>query len=175
MTKGRTPDTMMPLGVTMSLERRVALLDWAKRSGAWIVEDDYNGEYRYDTTPIPAMQGLDTGTRPCWDRRFSRTSSRADSSRDMSDLEVVDEAGRRGVVLVAMSPYLGGTAVRRTYRTAFCVAATRRAPSELACRRASATSGWSSASAFAQRAATLSYAAIAAAVSPRASCRAPSR
>ncbi|HEY7861911.1 MAG TPA: PLP-dependent aminotransferase family protein [Gemmatimonadaceae bacterium] len=191
-----TPSFQSPLGVTMSLERRVALLDWAKRSGAWVVEDDYNGEYRYDTTPIPAMQGLDTGDRVLYIGTFSKTLSPAirlgylilplalvaaftrarllldrhsavpeqailadfissghfarhirrtralyqqrqrafvslaarelgglitvDAApagmwlvgwlpRDMSDLEVVEEAGRRGVVLVAMSPYLGGT------------------------------------------------------------------
>jgi GntR family transcriptional regulator/MocR family aminotransferase len=49
--------------MTLSLERRLALLDWARRTGAWIVEDDYDSEYRYTGRPIPALQGLDRSDR----------------------------------------------------------------------------------------------------------------
>jgi len=55
-----TPAHQFPLGVTMSLRRRLALLEWA-RSKALIFEDDYDSEYRYAGHPIPAMQGLDQG------------------------------------------------------------------------------------------------------------------
>jgi GntR family transcriptional regulator/MocR family aminotransferase len=54
-----TPAHQFPLGVTMSLRRRLALLDWARRSRTLIFEDDYDSEYRYAGRPIPALQGLD--------------------------------------------------------------------------------------------------------------------
>jgi GntR family transcriptional regulator / MocR family aminotransferase len=54
-----TPAHQFPLGVTMSLRRRLALLEWARRARALIFEDDYDSEYRYAGRPIPAMQGLD--------------------------------------------------------------------------------------------------------------------
>jgi GntR family transcriptional regulator / MocR family aminotransferase len=57
------PSHQYPLGVTMSASRRLQLLDWAKRSGAWIVEDDYDSEYRYDSKPIASLQGLDHSSR----------------------------------------------------------------------------------------------------------------
>ena len=53
-----TPSHQYPTGVTMSLQRRVALLDLAMRHKACIVEDDYDGEFRYDSNPVPAIQGL---------------------------------------------------------------------------------------------------------------------
>jgi GntR family transcriptional regulator/MocR family aminotransferase len=54
-----TPSHQYPLGVTMSLSRRLALLQWAARTGAWILEDDYDSEYRYAGRPLAALQGLD--------------------------------------------------------------------------------------------------------------------
>ena len=54
-----TPAHQFPMGVTMSLARRLALLDWARRAGTLILEDDYDGEYRFAGTPVPALQGLD--------------------------------------------------------------------------------------------------------------------
>ena len=54
-----TPGHQYPLGITMSLSRRLELLEWAARSGALIFEDDYDSEYRYSGRPIPALQGLD--------------------------------------------------------------------------------------------------------------------
>jgi len=54
-----TPAHQFPLGVTMSLRRRLALLEWARRSRTLIFEDDYDSEYRYQGRPIPALQGLD--------------------------------------------------------------------------------------------------------------------
>jgi GntR family transcriptional regulator/MocR family aminotransferase len=54
-----TPSHQFPLGMTMSLPRRLALLEWARRSRAVIFEDDYDSEYRYSGRPIPALQGLD--------------------------------------------------------------------------------------------------------------------
>jgi GntR family transcriptional regulator/MocR family aminotransferase len=54
-----TPAHQFPLGMTMSLERRMALLNWASDTGAFIIEDDYDSEYRFEGLPVPAMQGLD--------------------------------------------------------------------------------------------------------------------
>jgi GntR family transcriptional regulator/MocR family aminotransferase len=54
-----TPSHQYPLGITMSLPRRLALLAWAQRQGAWVVEDDYDSEFRYLGRPLPALQGLD--------------------------------------------------------------------------------------------------------------------
>jgi GntR family transcriptional regulator/MocR family aminotransferase len=54
-----TPAHQFPLGITMSLPRRLELLAWAKESGALIFEDDYDSEFRYSGRPIPALQGLD--------------------------------------------------------------------------------------------------------------------
>ncbi|MEQ9143683.1 MAG: PLP-dependent aminotransferase family protein [Parvibaculaceae bacterium] len=54
-----SPSYQFPLGVTMSLPRRLALLERAKETGAWILEDDYDSEYRYTGRPLAALQGLD--------------------------------------------------------------------------------------------------------------------
>jgi len=54
-----TPGHQFPLGVTMSVARRLQLLDWAVKSAALILEDDYDSEYRYAGRPVPALQGLD--------------------------------------------------------------------------------------------------------------------
>jgi GntR family transcriptional regulator / MocR family aminotransferase len=54
-----TPAHQFPLGVSMSLSRRLALLEWARLSAAIIFEDDYDGEYRYSGRPLPALQGMD--------------------------------------------------------------------------------------------------------------------
>jgi GntR family transcriptional regulator/MocR family aminotransferase len=55
-----TPGNQFPLGVTMSLARRRALLDWAEARAAWIVEDDFDSEYRYSGRPLAALQSLDS-------------------------------------------------------------------------------------------------------------------
>jgi GntR family transcriptional regulator/MocR family aminotransferase len=56
-----TPSRQFPLGTTMTLARRLALLEFARRSGAWVVEDDYDSEFRYAGRPTPSLQGLDGG------------------------------------------------------------------------------------------------------------------
>ncbi|MGH3144595.1 MAG: PLP-dependent aminotransferase family protein [Rubrobacter sp.] len=67
-----TPSHQYPLGVTMSLGRRLELLGWAASSGAWVVEDDYDSEYRYTGRPLEALQGLDTGERVLYVGTFSK-------------------------------------------------------------------------------------------------------
>ncbi|SRR5579871_271066 len=58
-----TPSHQFPLGATMSVARRLSLLQWAGQNDAWILEDDYNSEYRYRGQPLPALQGLDRNAR----------------------------------------------------------------------------------------------------------------
>ncbi|SDS66819.1 transcriptional regulator, GntR family [Mucilaginibacter mallensis] len=55
-----TPSHQFPMGNTMALSERVKLLNWAKDNHMWIIEDDYDSEFRYNSRPIPALQGLDT-------------------------------------------------------------------------------------------------------------------
>jgi GntR family transcriptional regulator / MocR family aminotransferase len=55
-----TPSHQYPTGVVMTLSRRLELLRWAERSRAWILEDDYDSEYRYASRPVASLQGLDT-------------------------------------------------------------------------------------------------------------------
>src|SRR4030095_10698552 len=68
-----TPSHQFPLGVTMSLSRRLALLEWAQRAGAWVLEDDYDSEYRYNGRPLPALQGLDIENRTVYIGTLSKT------------------------------------------------------------------------------------------------------
>ena len=67
-----TPSHQFPLGVTMSASRRFQLLDWAQRAGCWIIEDDYDAEYRYESLPIASLQGLDANARVIYIGTFSK-------------------------------------------------------------------------------------------------------
>jgi GntR family transcriptional regulator/MocR family aminotransferase len=67
-----TPGHQFPLGTTMSLARRLQLLEWARKSGAVIFEDDYDSEYRYSGRPIPALQGLDVNGLVLYAGSFSK-------------------------------------------------------------------------------------------------------
>jgi GntR family transcriptional regulator/MocR family aminotransferase len=58
-----TPSHQFPLGVTMSASRRFQLLEWAQNTGSWIIEDDYDSEYRYESLPIASLQGVDANAR----------------------------------------------------------------------------------------------------------------
>jgi len=66
------PSHQYPLGVTMSAARRLQLLEWAQRSRAWIIEDDYDSEYRYGSLPIASLQGLDRNARVIYIGTFSK-------------------------------------------------------------------------------------------------------
>jgi GntR family transcriptional regulator/MocR family aminotransferase len=68
-----TPSHQYPLGVTMSLPRRLALLEWARTCNAWIIEDDYNSEFRYAGRPLASLQGLDQAGRVIYVGTFSKT------------------------------------------------------------------------------------------------------
>lgn len=67
-----TPAHQFPLGISMSLPRRLAVLEWARASGAIIFEDDYDSEYRYAGRPVPALQGLDRHGQVIFAGSFSK-------------------------------------------------------------------------------------------------------
>jgi len=67
-----TPAHQFPLGMTMSLERRMEILKWASRAGAFVIEDDYDSEYRFKGQPVPAMQSLDRNSSVVFIGSFSK-------------------------------------------------------------------------------------------------------
>src|SRR4029453_9762369 len=66
------PAHQFPTGVVMTLARRLALLAWAERAGAWVVEDDYDSEDRYGGRPGQSLQGLDRAGRVIYLGTFSK-------------------------------------------------------------------------------------------------------
>jgi GntR family transcriptional regulator/MocR family aminotransferase len=68
-----TPSHQQPLGVNMSLERRIALLAAAQNSGAWIIEDDWDGEFCFSGLPLPTLQSMDQGGRVIYVGSFSKS------------------------------------------------------------------------------------------------------
>jgi GntR family transcriptional regulator/MocR family aminotransferase len=69
-----TPAHQYPTGVTLSLARRFQLLEWARRSGAWILEDDYDGEYRYSGAPLAPLAALDRSERVIYIGTFGKVA-----------------------------------------------------------------------------------------------------
>jgi GntR family transcriptional regulator/MocR family aminotransferase len=67
-----TPSHQYPLGMTMSVRRRFALLDWAARHESWILEDDYDSEFRYVSRPVGSLQGMDARDRVIYMGTFSK-------------------------------------------------------------------------------------------------------
>jgi len=67
-----TPSHQYPLGMTMSAARRMMLLNWAAKRRAWIIEDDYDSEYRFGSRPLGAVQGMDQGDRVIYVGTFSK-------------------------------------------------------------------------------------------------------
>ena len=68
-----TPSHQFPLGAVMSLPRRLALLGYAQAHGSWILEDDYDGEFRYGGAPLAALRSLDAHDRTLYVGTFSKT------------------------------------------------------------------------------------------------------
>lgn len=67
-----TPTHQSPMGVALSLPRRLELLEWARRRRAWIIEDDYDSEFRYHGRPLPALKRLDRDRRVLYTGTFSK-------------------------------------------------------------------------------------------------------
>ena len=68
-----TPSHQFPVGGSMSINRRLELLEWAENNDAWIIEDDYDSEFRYEGRPLASMQGLDRNGRVIYLGTFSKT------------------------------------------------------------------------------------------------------
>lgn len=68
-----TPSHQFPTGATLSLERRLALIEWAKREQAWIIEDDYDSEFHYAGRPTACVQGLDAHERTLYIGTFTKS------------------------------------------------------------------------------------------------------
>ncbi len=66
------PSRHHPMGVTLSLSRRLAILEWAQRSDTWIIEDDYDSEFRYVGAPLPSMRSIDVHDRVIYAGSFSK-------------------------------------------------------------------------------------------------------
>ena len=67
-----TPSHQYPLGVSMNAARRLELLEWARRNQSWIIEDDYDSEYRYASRPLGALQGMESASRVIYLGTFSK-------------------------------------------------------------------------------------------------------
>ncbi|MGH8806684.1 MAG: PLP-dependent aminotransferase family protein, partial [Noviherbaspirillum sp.] len=67
-----TPSHQYPLGMSLSLPRRLQLIEWARRENAWIVEDDYDSEFHYDSRPLAAIHGMDPHQRVLYIGTFSK-------------------------------------------------------------------------------------------------------
>ncbi len=67
-----TPSHQFPLGSTMSLERRLGLIEWARQADAWVIEDDYDGEFRYTGRQLTALQGIDANGHVLYVGTFSK-------------------------------------------------------------------------------------------------------
>ncbi|MCZ7450817.1 PLP-dependent aminotransferase family protein [Agrobacterium rhizogenes] len=67
-----TPSHQYPTGSALSMARRMALIDWAATTNAWILEDDYDSEFRYDERPLNALQGIDEHNRVIYIGTFSK-------------------------------------------------------------------------------------------------------
>jgi GntR family transcriptional regulator / MocR family aminotransferase len=68
-----TPSHQFPSGAVLSLQRRIELLKYASVNGCWVFEDDYDGEYHYDSRPLPALRSLDVAERVIYAGSFSKT------------------------------------------------------------------------------------------------------
>jgi GntR family transcriptional regulator/MocR family aminotransferase len=68
-----TPSHQFPLGVQMSMTRRLELLDWAREAGAFVIEDDYDSEFRYDGAPLLSLAGIDHLSRVIYMGTFAKT------------------------------------------------------------------------------------------------------
>ena len=104
-----TPSHQFPSGSLMSPQRRAALLDYAQRQGCWIMEDDYDSEFRYDARPVPALKSKDGNDRVLYVGTFSKVISPALRMGFM----VVPKALRRDFVTARYLMDLGGPTIEQ--------------------------------------------------------------
>lgn len=88
-----TPSRQFPLGVTMPLARRLRLLEWAQQNNSYLIEDDYDGEYRYNGQPLPALASLDREGRTFYVGSFSKVMFPCPSSYKMGHQSILSFGG----------------------------------------------------------------------------------
>jgi GntR family transcriptional regulator / MocR family aminotransferase len=101
-----TPSCQFPLGTVMRMEQRMRVLDIARQHGAWIIEDDFDSEYRFRGQPIPAMQGVDDDERTIYVGTFSKTLFPALRIGFMVLPEPLGDAIRRAIGITGQFPPL---------------------------------------------------------------------
>jgi GntR family transcriptional regulator/MocR family aminotransferase len=111
-----TPAHQFPSGVAMSLDRRVELLNYAAKHKCWVFEDDYDGEFHYDSRPTPALRSLDIGERVIYSGTFSKTLfpglrlgyvvCPSALHRDMSRAKACDDLGCSSIEQTALATFL---------------------------------------------------------------------
>lgn len=126
-----TPSHQFPSGAVLSLQRRLALIDYARRNGSWILEDDYDGEFRYDARPLAALRSLDDSARVIYVGTFSKVmfpSLRLGYAvvppglrGDFVNAKWQDDFGSCGIEQAALARFIGDGGferhLRRTWKT----------------------------------------------------------
>ena len=118
-----TPSHQFPLGPAMSLTRRLELLRYAEKHACWIVEDDYDSEFRYDSQPLAALRSLDQGDRVIYVGTFSKVlfgSLRlgymvlpAALRKDFVDAKYLSDMGGQSIEQTALAHFMGSGAFER--------------------------------------------------------------
>ncbi|RKF12853.1 PLP-dependent aminotransferase family protein [Roseovarius spongiae] len=121
-----TPSHQFPIGVTMSLERRLRLLDWAVRTDSLIIEDDYDGEFRYEGAPLSALRGLDRSGHVLYLGTFAKSFgpglrlgfviASPGTRRLLSDWKQLFSNGAPWLEQAAMADFMGNGGFRRHLR-----------------------------------------------------------
>ena len=132
-----TPSHQFPSGVVMSIERRMSLLDYADRHGAWIIEDDYDGEFRFSGPLQPALRSLDTAGRVLYVGSFSKVLFPAlrlgylicppGLRGDLLRAKLLDDLGCPGIAQLALADLIASGAFERHLRHATAELKRRRA------------------------------------------------
>jgi GntR family transcriptional regulator/MocR family aminotransferase len=132
-----TPSHQFPSGAVMSVERRMALLDHADRHGIWIIEDDYDGEFRFAGAPLPALRSLDTSGRVLYVGSFSKVMFPAlrlgwlicppSLREDLARAKLLHDVGCPGIEQLALAALMSNGAFERHLRHASAELKRRRA------------------------------------------------
>ena len=111
-----TPTHQFPSGTTMSLPRRMELLQWASANDCWVLEDDYDAEFHVGSRPIPALRALDIGDRVIYVGAFAKTLSASlclgyvvcptALSRDLFTAKLLDDLASPAIEQAAMAVYI---------------------------------------------------------------------
>ncbi len=131
-----TPSHQYPLGVTLSLERRLRLLEWAAQTDSYIIEDDYDGDFRYEGTPLTALRGLDRCGRVLYLGTFSKSLAAGlrlgfvvappQLARGLREWKALVSNGAPWLEQAAMAEFMNGGGFMRHLRRIRAVYKTRR-------------------------------------------------